>query len=302
MLFRSLFAGLRVADGAGRDVPARTPPTIQDLMRHTAGLSYGYHGNGPAHQAYVADGFLDEDLSNASFVDRLAALPLEHQPGTVWHYSHATDVLGRVLEVVSGHSLLQVLQETLFEPLGMLETNFQLPAAKRGRVAGPLPQPAGGRPQFFDPCLPRRAQRAGGGLVSTAHDYARFLRMLLGNGSLDGTRVLSPATVAYMTADHLGHSIRKGSYYPPGPGYGFGLGSAVRLVEGEVPRIAWRLFLERGRRNLFLGGPGAGPICSAHAAILVSGTAAPLSNALTQHGLCCRRLLIPTVTAETRFL
>ena len=229
------FAQLRVADGAGRDVPARTPLTIHDLMRHTAGLSYGYHGDGPAHQAYVADGFLDEDLSNASFVDRLAALPLEHQPGTVWHYSHATDVLGRVLEVVSGHSLPQVLQEALFEPLSMLETNFQLPAAKRGRVAGPLPQPAGGRPRFFDPCLPRRAQRAGGGLVSTAHDYARFLRMLLGNGSLDGTRVLSPATVAYMTADHLGHSIRRGSYYPPGPGYGFGLGFAVRLVEGEAP-------------------------------------------------------------------
>jgi CubicO group peptidase (beta-lactamase class C family) len=140
------------------------------------------------HPAYVADGFLDEDLSNASFVDRLAALPLEHQPGTVWHYSHATDVLGRVLEVVSGHSLLQVLQEALFEPIGMLETGFQLPAAKRGRVAEPLPQPAGGRPQFFDPCLPRRAQRAGGGLVSTAHDYARFLRMLLGDGSLEGTR------------------------------------------------------------------------------------------------------------------
>jgi CubicO group peptidase (beta-lactamase class C family) len=229
------FAQLRVADGAGRNVPAQPPPTIQDLMRHTAGLSYGYRGDGPAHQAYVADGFLYEDLSNASFVDRLAALPLEHQPGTVWHYSHATDVLGRVLEVVSGHRLLQVLQETLFEPLGMLETDFQLPEAKRGRVAEPLPQPAGGRPRFFDPCLPRRAQRAGGGLVSTAHDYARFLRMLLGHGSLDGTRVLSPATVAYMTADHLGHSIRKGSYYPPGPGYGFGLGFAVRLVEGEAP-------------------------------------------------------------------
>jgi CubicO group peptidase (beta-lactamase class C family) len=238
--FIPLFAQLRVADGAGRNVPARTPPTIQDLMRHTAGLSYGYRGDGPAHQAYVADGFLDEDLSNASFVDRLVALPLEHQPGTVWHYSHATDVLGRVLEVVSGHSLLQVLQEVLFEPLGMLETDFQLPAAKRGRVAEPLPQPAGARPQFFDPCLPRRAQRAGGGLVSTAHDYARFLRILLGNGSLDGTRVLSPATVAYMTTDHLGHSIRKGSYYPPGPGYGFGLGFAVRLVEGEAPFLGSR--------------------------------------------------------------
>jgi CubicO group peptidase (beta-lactamase class C family) len=229
------FARLRVADGAGREVPARMQPTIQDLMRHTAGLSYGYHGDSLAHQAYVADGFLDEDLPNAAFVDRLAALPLEHQPGTVWHYSHAIDVLGRVLEVVSGHSLLRVLQEALFEPLGMQETDFQLPAERRDRVAEPLPQPAGRRPRFFDPCVPRRAQRGGGGLVSTAHDYVRLLRMLLANGSLDGTRILSPATVAYMTADHLGHSIRKGSYYPPGPGYGFGLGFAVRLVEGEAP-------------------------------------------------------------------
>ena len=228
------FARLRVAEGAGQGVAPQTLPTIQDLMRHTAGIWYGYLGDSLAHQAYVADGFLEEDLSNAAFVDRLAALPLEYHPGTVWHYSHATDVLGRVLEVVSGHSLRQVLQNSLFEPLNMRETDFRLPAADRSRVAEPLPQSTG-RPRFFDPCLPRRAERGGGGLVSTAHDYAQFLRMLLGRGSLDGTCVLSPATVSYMTADHLGTSIRRGSYYPPGPGYGFGLGFAVRLVEGEAP-------------------------------------------------------------------
>ena len=213
--FIPLFAQLRVADGAGRKCASADAADHSGPHAPYGGPLYGYRGDGPAHQAYVADGFLDEDLSNASFVDRLAALPLEHQPGTVWHYSHATDVLGRVLEVISGYSLLQVLQEALFEPLGMLETDFQLPAAKRDRVAEPLPQPAGGEAAILRPCSPRRAQRAGGGLVSTAHDYTRFLRMLLGNGSLDGTRVLSPATVTYMTADHLGHSICKASYYPP---------------------------------------------------------------------------------------
>ena len=136
------FASLRLMHADGTQVPARLAPTIQDLMRHTAGLSYGYFGDSPAQRAYVADGFLAEDLSNADFVDRLAALPLECQPGTVWHYSHATDVLGRVLEVISGHSLQHVLEDTLFGPLGMTESCFHLPLAKRDRVAQPLPQAA----------------------------------------------------------------------------------------------------------------------------------------------------------------
>jgi CubicO group peptidase (beta-lactamase class C family) len=229
------FANLRVLHADGTQVPARQPPTIQDLMRHTAGLSYGYVGDSPAQRAYVADGFLAEDLSNADFVDRLAALPLEFQPGTVWHYSHATDVLGRILEVISGHSLQHVLDDTLFGPLSMTESCFHLPLSKRDRVAQPLPQAGAARPRFFDPCAPRRGQRGGGGLVSTANDYARFLRMLLRGGTLDGQRILSPAIVAYMTADHLGHDIGRSNYYPPGPGYGFGLGFAVRFAAGEAP-------------------------------------------------------------------
>jgi CubicO group peptidase (beta-lactamase class C family) len=233
--FIAAFGRLRVSDGAGSTVPAINQPTIQDLMRHTAGLAYGYRGDSQAQRAYVADGFLQKDLSNADFVERLAALPLEYQPGTVWHYSHATDVLARVLEIICGADLQQVLRETLLGPLDMSETVFQVDPANRLRVAEPLPAARGMPPQFSDPCLPRRGQRGGGGLTSTARDYTRFLRMLLGNGTLDGRRVLSPATVDFMTADHLGTGIGRAHYYPPGPGYGFGLGFAVRLTRGEAP-------------------------------------------------------------------
>ena len=232
--FIPAFADLRVmrADG-GTDAAARVP-TIQDLLRHTAGLSYAYLGDSPAQRAYLADGFFREDLDNAAFAARIAALPLEHQPGTVWHYSHATDVLGRVLEVVGGADLQGVLDDTLLRPLGMADTRFRLPAEARGRVAEPLPQQPGQRPVFYDPCVARCGQRGNGGLVSTVADYARFLRMLLRDGRHGGERLLAPSMVRLMASDHLGRDIRQGDYYPPGPGYGFGLGVAVRLVPGEA--------------------------------------------------------------------
>ena len=229
------YARLRVARPGGGTDAAERAPTIQDLMRHTAGLAYGYLGDDPAARALVADGFLREDLPLAQFVARLGALPLAYQPGTVWHYSHATEVLGRVLEVLTGQTLGEALRSLLFEPLGMVDTGFLLPAAQRGRVAEPLPQPPGARPRFFDPCTAQRHESAGGGLVSTAADYGRFLRMLLSGGALDGRRVLGPATVALMTADHLGTALGRAPYYPPGPGYGFGLGFAVRTTAGEAP-------------------------------------------------------------------
>jgi CubicO group peptidase (beta-lactamase class C family) len=199
-------------------------------------VAYGYSGSGPAHQAYVADRFLDEDLPLADFVDRVSSLPLEYEPGTVWHYSHATDILGRVLEVVSSKTLDDVLRCTVLDPLGMTETGFRLAPLEHGRVAQPLPQATKvSRPRFFDPTAARKLQSAGGGLMSTAADYSRFLRMLLGGGSLEGRRVLSPSIVNYMTSDHLGATIGRDTYYPPGPGYGFGLGFAVRTARGEAP-------------------------------------------------------------------
>ena len=230
------FARLRVARPQGSAaVPAERAPTVQDLLRHTAGLAYGHLGDGPATRALLADGFLAEDLPLAEHVRRLAGLPLEHQPGTTWHYSHATEVLGRILEVLTGTELAAALRDLVLAPLGMHDTGFLLPAAERPRVAQPLPQPPGARPRFQDPGLVRRHQSAGGGLHATGADYARFARMLLGGGSLEGGRLLSPATVRLMLSDHLGAAIARADYYPPGPGYGFGLGFAVRTAAGEAP-------------------------------------------------------------------
>ena len=232
--FIPAFARLNVAISDQETVPAQSQVTIQDLMRHTSGMAYGYRGDSPAHRALVADGFRGEDLPLASFVDRLAALPLEYEPGTVWHYSHATDVLARVLEVITGKAIDGALSELLFDPLAMTETQFHLPATKGGRVAQPLGQNEGAKPKFYDPCVKRRLLSGGGGLTSTAANYSRFLRMLIGNGCLDERRILSPATVSLMTSDHLGSAISRGPLYIPGPGYGFGLGFAVRMVGGEA--------------------------------------------------------------------
>ncbi|MGH1587655.1 serine hydrolase domain-containing protein [Methylobacterium phyllosphaerae] len=233
--FIPAFTHLSRLNSDGTRVPVATAPTLQDLLRHTTGIAYGYLGDGPTRRAYDADGLLSEDLDNAAFAQRIARLPLEHEPGTVWHYSHATDVLGRVLEVAGGADLQGVLDETLLGPLGMADTRFRIPVERAGRVAQPLPQAPGQRPAFHDPSLSRRGQRGNGGLVSTVADYAAFLRMMLNGGSLGGVRVLAPASVRLMTADHLGTTIAKGAYYPPGLGYGFGLGVAVRLVAGEAP-------------------------------------------------------------------
>ena len=230
--FLPAFGDLVVGLPDGRRVPARNPPPLQDLMRHTAGLGYAFLGDSPAQRAIVADGLLAEDLPNDAFVARLAALPLEHQPGHIWHYSHATDVLGHVLEVAMGRDLQGVLDDTLLGPLGMTETSFRVPSAEAGRVAEPLSQGEGIRPNFCDPCAARRGQRGNWGLFSTIDDQARFLRMMLCEGRAGTHRVISPAAVALATADHLGRDIARAAYYPPGPGYGFGLGFAVRVAAG----------------------------------------------------------------------
>ncbi len=235
--FIPAFAELRVLGENGGTVPATRAPTIHDLLRHTAGLGYGYLGEGRLQRLFADDGLLREDLANADFAERLAGLPLAYQPGTTWHYSHATDVLGRVLEVAGGGDLQSVLADTLFAPLGMVDSAFRLPDRDAGRVAEPLPQAPNQRPVFGDPCQRRLGQRGNGGLVSTTADYARFLRALLcaaRPGLAGDDPVLSPATVRLMTSDHLG-PIARAPYYPPGPGYGFGLGVAVRRAWGEAP-------------------------------------------------------------------
>jgi len=211
--------------------PARREMTIQDLLRHTSGLTYGLFGSGLVKKAYLDAKVWEDYPSNAELVDRLAKLPLMHQPGATWEYSHSTDVLGRVIEIVSRRTLGEFFSTRIFGPLGMRDTAFYVSdPAKHARVVEPFAgdRSIGTNAELNDPRVVQKWESGGGGLVSTATDYARFAQMLLNGGSLNGKRLVSPKTVAYMTADHLGPGVASG----PGPGYGFGLGFAVRKDAG----------------------------------------------------------------------
>jgi CubicO group peptidase (beta-lactamase class C family) len=219
-------------------VAPRRPITIQDLMRHTSGITYGFFGAGTVKHAYVEAGIAKGDFTNEEFADRIAKMPLAYQPGSTWDYSHSTDILGRVVEVVSGMSLYEFEKQRLFDPLGMKDTSdYVTEPAKQSRIAEPFPndRAIGIDAQFGDPRVPGKWESGGGGLLSTAADYARFLQMLLNGGAVEGKRFLSPKTVAFMTSDHVGDGIVPGPYYLPGPGYGFGLGFAVRRTAGVAP-------------------------------------------------------------------
>jgi CubicO group peptidase (beta-lactamase class C family) len=237
-----LKVGVEKSDADGKAtlelVPAQRNMTIQDLFRHTSGLTYGFFGNTLVKKMYVDTKVWNDYPSNAELVDRLAKLPLASQPGTVWDYSHSTDVLGRLVEVISGQSLHQFEKERLLDPLGMTSTSFYVTdRAKQDRIVEPFPNDRnfGIDADFNDPRVVQKWESGGGGMVSTAMDYARFLQMLLNGGSLDGKRVLGPKTVAYMTADHVGTSVAPGPLYLPGVGFGFGLGFAVRKDAGVSP-------------------------------------------------------------------
>jgi CubicO group peptidase (beta-lactamase class C family) len=219
-------------------VPAKRDMTIQDLFRHTSGLTYGFFGDGIVKKMYVESKVWNDYPSNTELIDRLAKLPLAYQPGTTWDYSHATDVLGRLIEVISGRSLYQFERERLLDPLGMKDTSFYVTDnGKQDRIAEPFPNDRtfGIEADFNDPRVVQKWESGGGGMLSTAMDYARFLQMLLNGGTLDGKRILSPKTVAYMTSDHLGTAIAPGPYYLPGAGFTFGLGFAVRRDAGVSP-------------------------------------------------------------------
>src|SRR5690606_34255351 len=156
--------------------------------------------------------------------------------GRAWAYSRATDVLGRVIEVVTGQGLGEHLRQAVLQPLGMHETGFHVPPALHPRIAEPFAHdPDGGSPMpMHDPREVPVLEMGGGGLMSTTHDYARFLQCLLNGGELDGQRLLSPHTLAFMTADHLGSSVPHADNPLPPPGHGFGLGFAVRTAVGEA--------------------------------------------------------------------
>jgi CubicO group peptidase (beta-lactamase class C family) len=217
-------------------VAPRRPMTVQDLLRHTSGLTYGVFGTGLVKKQYL-EAKLFDTRSNAEFVDRLVKLPLNSHPGTTWDYSHSTDVLGRIVEVVSKKSLYEFTKERILDPLGMKETAFYVAdLSKHARIAEAFPndRTIGLETEFFDPRVPQW-ESGGGGLVGTVAEYARFCQMLLNGGTLNGKRLLSPKTVAYMTADHVDASIAPGALYLPGVGFGFGLGFAVRRDAGVAP-------------------------------------------------------------------
>jgi CubicO group peptidase (beta-lactamase class C family) len=239
--FIPAFADVKVAvekkDESGKPViatePLTRPITIEDLLRHTSGLTYGFFGDSPIRKLYDNSGLFAGDFDNAQFVERLAQLPLAEQPETLWDYSHSADVLGRVVEIVSGKSLYQFEKQRLLDPLGMNDTAFFVPDAKRERIAQFLPYDRIGRVAGLgDPTEQRRWESGGAGMDGTAGDYARLAEMLLEGGSLDGKRYLKPETVATMTTDHIGpekHIARDGFYFPGGDS-GFGLGFAVRTM------------------------------------------------------------------------
>lgn len=220
----------------GRQEPVQRAATVHDLLRHTAGLSYGREA-GPVQQAYQAARIGSRQLTNAQFAAALGPLPLVHQPGSAWEYSRATDVLGAVLEAASGEPLGALLQRLVLGPLGMHDTGFHVPEAAHGRLAEPFARdPQSGAPILLnDVGAPVPFESGGGGLVSTAKDYARFLALLLGQGTHGGVRLAGRKTIALMVADHLGAIPAAGTILPAG--YGFGLGVAVRRADGLAARL-----------------------------------------------------------------
>ena len=232
------FANQRVAverDGQVTLEPVHQPATVQDLLRHTAGLTYEFLGSAHVQRLYAQAQIGSRERSNAAFCETLASLPLFHPPGSQWAYSRATDVLGRLLEVITGQTLGELLQHTIFGPLGMRDTAFSVPEADHARIAELFAHdPDGGIPmRVLNPREVPALEAGGGGLMSTTRDYARFLQCLLNRGQLDGVRLLGSHTVDFMTADHLGSIPSHDSLLPPG--HGFGLGFAVRTQAGVSP-------------------------------------------------------------------
>jgi CubicO group peptidase (beta-lactamase class C family) len=223
--------------------PLQREMTVQDLMRHTSGLTYA-HLTGPhLKQAYEAEGVVDERQTNAEMAEKLAKVPLAYQPGTTFQYGVSTDMLGRVVEVASGMSLDRFIHERMCKPLGLLKTSFG--PIDGSRSAQPqIDSASGKRPPMRDTSVRPNWISGGSGLLSTAGDYVRFCQMLLNGGELGGARLLAPPTIALMTSDHLTPETRRSPSTPvlfgalaptPELGLGFGLGFAVRTHSGRNP-------------------------------------------------------------------
>lgn len=244
--FADAKVGVDLSDESGKYPlklePLKRPITIRDLLRHTSGITYGFFGETQVQKIYANPLLYAGDYDNAEFADRIAVLPLADQPAVRWNYSHSTDVLGRVVEVVSGQSLYQFEKQRLFDPLGMPDTAYFVgDEARWPRIARGFPVDRMRVAGIKDPTIVRRWESGGAGLVSTTSDYARFLQMLLNGGELDGKRYLKRETVALMTSDQIGPEtgIIHDPFYFPNPTSGFGLGFAVRT--SPPPGTNWPL-------------------------------------------------------------
>ena len=247
------FAGVQVGHFEGDTLHLRAPrraPTVQDLLSHTSGLTYEILGSAPIQRMYAEAKLGSRDRTNAEFSRALAHMPLMFEPGSIWAYSRATDLLGALVEAVSGQTLGVFLQENILGPLGMVDTGFSVPPEQQHRIAEAFAHDPDGGTQMplIDVRKVPRMEAGGMGLASTAQDYARFVQCLCNGGQLLGQRVLSPASVQLMTSDHLGGlgqqtTERSGDML--GRGTGFGLGFSVRMhpgletLPGSVGLYSW---------------------------------------------------------------
>ena len=247
---KNLQVGVEVAGAAGKPElklePVRREMTLQDLLRHTSGITYGQFGDSLVKQAYRAANIFDPNQTTARFIAKLAKLPLQNQPGEVWDYSMSTDVLGRLVEVVAGMDLDRFIEARISAPLGMHDTGFMVAKDKAARVAEPQIDPATGKrpPMPRDLTVRPNFLSGGGGMVSTAPDYLRFAQMLANGGELDGERIVARKTIALMTSDHLPPHVKfsagtRAQFEESSPmaefGQGFGLGFCVRKEPGRNP-------------------------------------------------------------------
>jgi CubicO group peptidase (beta-lactamase class C family) len=244
--FKDVKVGVEQKDASDKLVLVLETPrremTVLDLMRHTSGITYDFTGKSLVRDQYNQSNIRDPSQSNAEFVSKLSRVPLQYHPGEVWDYSFSTDVLGRIIEVVSGMDLGDYFAERIFKPLGMTDTGFWVSdATKQLRIAEVQADAATGKRAAMPDKTTKGWQSGGGGLVSTAGDYARFCQMLLNGGEFDGVRIVSRKTVEQMTQNHLPQGIRI-NHFPipvldvrPEAGNGFGLNLMVRTADGRGP-------------------------------------------------------------------
>jgi CubicO group peptidase (beta-lactamase class C family) len=243
--FKGVMVGIEKPDDAGKTQlvteAAKYEITLLDLLRHTSGITYGIFGKSLVKDRYNASKLFDPMQSSAEFITKLSRLPLQYQPGTQWDYGMSTDVLARVVEVVSGMEMDRFVHERILRPLRMNETGYWVEPARHGRIAEPqIVAATGKRPAFSAVTQKPRWTPGGHGLVSTAADYARFCQLLLNGGTLDGVRIASSETIAAMRTNHLpAESVSAEAASPFGimaptkeNGQGFGLGFLVRTSEG----------------------------------------------------------------------